>query len=381
MSARVPGLATRAATERYAQTFGSACAAGHYSDFLNLHLRLSSLGIGTFPGVATDAVDAAYAGIVHRAVLAGINVFDTAAHYRYGRSARALGEGLRRAFADGVERAQVFVVAKGGFLAFDDGPPADAARWFDAHVVARGLGRREDLAGQHCLSPRYVEAQLEAVRAATGLDSLDAFLLDQPEVHYAALGKERAHRRMAEVFEVLERAARDGRIGCYGISSFDALRVETDAVLFQSLTSLLALAERAAHAAGGDARTRHALRIVQLPFNQAMTEGFTRFSQATGEGNVASSIQAAHQLRVYAMASHVMGKGAFAGTGADAVRARLANLPNDAQRALQFARSTPGIGTALVGVSTPAHLDDVLAVARTAPLARADYLRLFERVP
>ncbi len=381
MSARVPGLATRAATERYAQTFGSACAAGHYSDFLNLHLRLSSLGIGTFPGAATDAVDAAYAGIVHHAALAGINVFDTAAHYRYGRSARALGEGLRRAFADGVERAQVFVVAKGGFLAFDDGPPADVARWFDAHVVAPGLGRREDLAGQHCLSPRYVEAQLEAVRAATGLDSLDAFLLDQPEVHYAALGKERAHRRMAEVFEALERAARDGRIGCYGISSFDALRVETDAVLFQSLTSLLALAERAAHAAGGDARTRHALRIVQLPFNQAMTEGFTRFSQATGEGNVASSIQAAHQLRVYAMGSHAMGKGAFAGTGAESVRARLADLPNDAQRALQFARSTPGIGTALVGVSTPAHLEDVLAVARTPPLARADYLRLFERVP
>ena len=95
---------------------------------------------------------------------------------------RALGEGLRRAFADGVERAQVFVVAKGGFLAFDDGPPADVERWFDAHVVARGLGRREDLAGQHCLSPRYVEAQLEAVRAATGLDSIDAFLLDQPAI-------------------------------------------------------------------------------------------------------------------------------------------------------------------------------------------------------
>ena len=48
---------------------------------------------------------------------------------------------------------------------------------------------------------------------------------------------------------------------------------------------------------------------------------------------VASSIQAAYQLRVYAMASHVMGKGAFAGTGAESVRARLADLPNDAQRA------------------------------------------------
>jgi len=257
---------------------------------------------------------------------------------------RALGEGLRRAFADGVERAQVFVVAKGGFLAFDDGPPADAARWFDAHVVARGLGRREDLAGQHCLSPRYVEAQLEAVRAATGLDSLDGFLLDQPEVHYAALGKERAHRRMAEVFEVLERAARDGRIGCYGISSFDALRVETDAVLFQSLTSLLALAERAAHGRGrrcpSAACPPHRAAAVQSGHDRGLHPVFA----GDREGNVASSIQAAHQLRVYAMASHAMGKGAFAGTGAESVRARLADLPNDAQRALQFARSTRGSG-------------------------------------
>ncbi|HSD42239.1 MAG TPA: aldo/keto reductase [Burkholderiales bacterium] len=379
MSATIPGLATRAATERYSQTFGSACAAGHFSDFLNLHLRLSSLGLGTFPGAATDEVDEAYAAIVHRAALAGINVFDTAAHYRYGRSARALGEGLRRAFAGGVAREQVYVVAKGGFLAFDGGAPDDLDRWFDAHVVARGLGGRDDLAGQHCLSAGYLIQQLDAVRAATGLETLDAFLLDQPEVHYAAAGKERAHRKMTGVFEALERAVRDGRIGCYGISSFDAFRVETDAVSFQSLTSLLALAEKAARVAHGNDRARHALRIVQLPFNQAMTEGFTRFSQVTGQGNLASTVQAAHQLRVYAMASHVMGKGAFAAAAAGSVRARLSGLANDARRALQFARSTPGIGTALVGVSTPAHLDDALAVARTAPLERADYLALFER--
>jgi aryl-alcohol dehydrogenase-like predicted oxidoreductase len=379
MSARVPGLASRAATERYVRTFGAACPAGHYSDFLDLRLRLSSLGIGTFPGAATDEVDEAYARIVYRAALAGINVFDTAAHYRYGRSARALGEGLRRAFADGVAREQVFVVAKGGFLRFDDGVPADIGRWFDANVAARGLGGREDLAGQHCLSAAHVAAQLDAVREATGLEALDAFLLDQPEVHYAVIGKERSHRKMAVAFEALEHAVIDGRIACYGVSSFAAFRVETDALLFQSLTSLQGLAEQAARAAHGPERARHALRLVQLPFNPAMTEGFTRFSQATGQGNVASTLQAAHQLRLYAMSSHALGKGAFAHAVPDPIRARLAGLANDAQRALQFARSTPGIGTALVGVSTPAHLDDVLAVARTPPLAKADYLALYER--
>ena len=53
------GHATRRGTEAYAASFGARCDAGHFSDFLNLHLKLSSLGLGTFPGAATEEVDAA----------------------------------------------------------------------------------------------------------------------------------------------------------------------------------------------------------------------------------------------------------------------------------------------------------------------------------
>jgi len=387
MTGLVPGYATRSATEAYARTFGVACGAGHYSDFLNLHLKLSSLGVGTFPGAASDDVDEAYARIVRTAALAGINVFDTAAHYRYGRSARALGEGLRRAFADGVAREQVFVVAKGGFLAFPDGVPDDVEAWFDANVAARGLGTRADRSGNHLIAPQYVVAQLDALRAALGLETIDAFLLDQPEIHIAAIGKEAANRKILAVFEALEAARAADKLRGYGIATFDGLRVETDAPLFESIASLLGLAEKAAEKVArkaarpgsGRAEVGHGFRVIQFPFNQAMTEAFTRFSQATGAGNIASSIQAAHQLRVYAMASHTLGKGLLAGQCADAVAATLADLPNDAQRAMQFNRSTPGIGTSLVGISDPAHLDDLLGVARRAPLARADYLKLYER--
>jgi aryl-alcohol dehydrogenase-like predicted oxidoreductase len=378
MTGRIAGAGTRAGTNAYAQSHAAGCGAGHFSDFLNLHLKLASLGIGTFPGAATDAVDAAYEAIVARAALGGINVFDTAAHYRYGRSMRALGSGLRRAFEAGVAREQVFVVAKAGFLAFDDRPPEDLARWFDAHIAARGLGTLPDLAGHHLLTPQYIVHQLDRLRDALGLDTIDALLVDQPEVHVPVAGKERMHRRLGAAFAALEQQVKLGTIGCYGISSFHGFRVETDAAVFQSLTSLLGLAEKAAALVHG-AGARHALRVVQLPFNQAMTEGFTRFSHATGQGNVASTIQAAHQLRVYVMATHSMGKGVLAREASDAVRAKLVALPNDAQRALQFNRSTPGIGTSLVGISTPAHLDDALAVARLAPIEKAAYLSLYER--
>lgn len=375
----ISGSATRAATIDYQCGFGARCAPRHYSDFLNQHLKLSSLGLGSFPGAATDAVDAAYEDIVARALKAGINVIDTAAHYRYGRSMRAVGEGLRRAFAAGVTREQIYVVAKGGFLRFDDGPPADLPGWFEASIARKGLGTREDLTGVHCLAPGYIAAQIDELREALGLETLDAFLIDQPEVHIPRLGKEELNRRLQTVFAVCEQAVRQDKIRSYGIATFAALRVETDHALFQSLPSLLGLAGRAAGLVQRDDQARHHFRVIQLPFNQAMTEGFTRFSQATGQGNVASTLQAAHQLKVFVIGSHGLAKGALATQCADAAHEAMPDLTNDAQRALQFNRSTPGLGVSLAGISTPWHLEDLLAVAARAPLAREAYLRMYRR--
>lgn len=373
----IPGSATRAGTEAVVRN--ATCAPGHYSDFVNQHLKLSSLGVGTFPGAATDAVDAAYADIVARALVSGINVIDTAAHYRYGRSMRAVGEGLRRSFAAGVTREQVYVVAKGGFLRFDDGLPADLAAWFEARIARKGLGTRDDLTGVHCLAPGHIAAQIDELREALGLETLDAFLIDQPEVHIPRLGKEELNRRLQTAFAVCEQAVRQHKIRSYGISTFDALRVETDHVLFQSLPSLLGLAERAAALVQRDEQARHHFRVLQLPFNQAMNEGFTRFSQATGQGNVASTLQAAHQLKLFVIGSHGLAKGALAGQCADAVREAMSDFANDAQRALQFNRSTPGLGVSLAGISTPRHLEDLLAVANRVPLAREAYLKMYRR--
>ena len=361
------------------QAAGAICAPGHYSDFLNLHLQLSTLGIGTFPGTASDAVDANYAAVVDRALQSGINVIDTAAHYRYGRSMRAVGEGLRRAFAAGIARDQVYVVAKGGFLRFEDGPPPDLKAWFDAQIARKGLGTEDDLTGMHCLAPGYIAQQIDELREALGLATLDAFLIDQPEVHIPRIGKEQLNRRLQTAFAVCEQAARQDKICSYGISTFDGLRTDTDHTLFESLTSLLALAENAAQIVNRGAHARHQFRVAQLPFNAMMNEGFTRFNQATGQGNVASTLQAAHQLRVFVMGSHGLAKGQLAVHGVDALRAAMPDMANDAQRALQFNRSTPGLGVSLAGISTPAHLDDLLAVAAQPPLPREQYLRLYRR--
>ena len=116
-----------------------------------------------------------------------------------------------------------------------------------------------------------------------------------------------------------------------------------------------------------------------MPFNQVMQEGFTRFSQTTGQGNIGSTIQAAHQLGVYLMASHTLFKGHLATQAMDAVMQSMTMLPNHAQQAIQFNRSTPGVGTTLVGISTPAHLQDALAVARIEPMEKTAYLKMYQR--
>jgi aryl-alcohol dehydrogenase-like predicted oxidoreductase len=198
-------------------------------------------------------------------------------------------------------------------------------------------------------------------------------------VHIPRLGKEELHRRLQTAFAVCEQAVRQHKICSYGIATFEAFRVETDHLLFQSLASLLGLAENAARIVNRDAPARHHFRVVQLPFNPVMNEGFTRFSQATGQGNVASTLQAAHQLRIFVMGSHGLAKGRLAASGIDALRTAMPELPNEAQRTLQFNRSTPGLGVSLAGISAPQHLDDLLAVAAMPPLSREAYLRMYRR--
>ena len=372
----IPGAANSLASKKYAERFIAAgLPEGHYSDFLNTRIKLSSLGVGTFPGAPDEVTDLAVAAIVAQALQSGINVVDTGANYRYGRAGRAVGAGIAKALQAGIQREEFFVLGKGGFLTFPEGKPDDLDRFFAQEVEGKGRGKKEDLAhGIHCLSPEYLLWQLDELRAQTGLATIDAFLVDQPEVQIPLIGKEQVYRKLIDVFAALEGAVAEGKLRHYGISTFHACRVETDNPLFQSMTSLLGLAEKAA----GEGK-RHHLRIVELPFNALMPEAYTRFSQVTGQGNIASTIQAAYQLKLTVMASHSLGKGLLGREEVPSLQQAMPDLANAAQRAMQFVRSTPGIAVTLVGMSNPMHLSDFLAVAQQEPLQRQQFLAMFEK--
>src|SRR5262245_26273717 len=168
---RIAGSATAEGTARYhARTQGG-------SPRRLGELTLSSVGIGTYLGPDDDAGDARYQEAVERALDGGIQVIDTAVNYRSQRSERAIGRALRAAIDAGrVRRDEVVVATKGGYLPFDGARPRDARRYIEETFVRTGIMQPSDLvAGCHCMTPRYVEDQIERSRRNLGLDTLDVY--------------------------------------------------------------------------------------------------------------------------------------------------------------------------------------------------------------
>lgn len=371
----IEGFANSKSSREYKERFDFP--EGQFHEYLKTRIWLSAFGIGTFGGTVDSITDETIAKVVEQAALSGINVFDTAAHYRYGRSPNALGQGLKAAIDQGIPRTALFVVAKGGFLTFPDGKPEDFQQWFQSNIEEKGLGTKADLANNvHLISPEYIDWQIDYCREQLGLKTLDAFLLDQPEIHIPLIGKEELNKKIGKVFITLEKAVKERRIQGYGVSAFHGFRLETDDPGFQSITSMLGWAEKAAKEVQDAPTAKHSFRIIQFPFNQVLLEAFTRFNHATGEGNIASTVQAAYQLGVYPMASHSLFKGHLAKQSLEIVAERLKNL-SPVERALQFNRSTPGIKTSLVGISKIDHLAPLLKVAAMPVLERKMYLSMY----
>jgi aryl-alcohol dehydrogenase-like predicted oxidoreductase len=55
----------------------------------------------------------------------------------------------------------------------------------------------------------------------------------------------------------------------------------------------------------------------------------------------------------------------------------LKGLSTDAQRAIQFVRSTPGVTTALVGMARRAHVDENMAVAAVPIASVEEFVGMF----
>ena len=353
--------ATPAATAAFVR------ARGRRADFYRMHggLTLSSLGMGTYLGEPDDAFDTAYAQAAVHAVSRGVNVLDSAANYRFQRSERALGRAIRALAAQGIARESLVLCTKGGFLAFDGAVPENPKAWFERTFVKPGIADYVDLVdGVHCMAPRYLQHQIGQSLANLGIDRIDVYYVHNPEMQLRLLTPPAFRKRLLAAFVQLEQEAADGRIGAYGLATWDGFRLAPGTGGYLSLDEVVATAREAA---GG---TPH-FGFVQLPYNMAMTEALTLRNQGDRAFLEAA---AAHGIGVITSAALLQAK--VLGKIPASLREKTGGS-TDAQAALQFARSAPGVLTSLVGMSSVAHVEDNLAVGDLAPIEPKAYAAFF----
>ena len=115
----------------------------------------------------------------------------------------------------------------------------------------------------------------------------------------------------------------------------------------------------------------------RLPYNLGMTEALSRANQHL-DTRALPMIEAAHALDITLIASASLLQGKFAHDLPPFI-AKALGLESDAERALQFVRSTPGITTALVGMSRAEHARANLRLAAIPPASEESFSKLFER--
>ncbi len=330
--------ATSEGTTRFADRFPEYGSAGFYRSAMGL--TIASLGIGTYLGAADDAVDEQYTDALIAAAESGINLFDCAINYRKQRSERCIGAALGQ-----LQRDEMVICTKAGFLT----PGA----------VPDFLKPEQMVGGMHSMDPDFLTDQIERSRANLGVDTIDIFYLHNPETQLGFLTREEFDGRIGAAFARLESLVAEGKIRWYGAATWNGFRQK-------GALSLPQMAE-IAHIEGG---AEHHFRFIQLPFNVEMVEAFVEKPE-----NV---LDAALRLGIATVASATLSQTRVLDQMPEKLAGRMPGLETHAQRAIQFTRSTPGIAAALVGMSRRGHVIENVGVARVAPIAREEYLRLYQ---
>jgi len=361
--------ATTEGTARYAKRFAGSAASGPFRAAQTW--TVSSVGIGTYLGQPDDKTDGGYAASIIAAVENGINVIDTAINYRFQRSERSVGSALKELAQKGFSRDEVILCTKGGYLTPDGSMPSEPNEYFYREYIQPGIFKPNEIVqGSHCITPRFLENQLSRSLRNLGVDSIDVYYLHNPETQLAEVSRPDFLERIRDAFIFLESAVATGKIQFYGVATWNGFRQDSAA---RDSLQLSEFEQLACDIAG----EKHRFRFVQLPFNLAMPEALTLGNQSFA-GTAKTVMETASELGITLIASASLFQGQVT-RNLPAFVAQALGLQSDAERALQFVRSSPGITTALVGMSHAEHVRANVRLVGVPPATVGDFSKLFAR--
>lgn len=262
----LPGRATPEATKprSLASTFGSRRRRLHEGG-----PWVSMVGFGCYRVGFSPALGGPESGAtLEEALRRGVNLVDTSSNYGNGQSELLVGRTLAKLVAEGVvSREEVVLVTKAGYIQGNnmelakrrvvEGRPFPEVSEFGADVW-------------HCIHPEFLRDQVDRSRERLGVETIDVFLLHNPEYLLKKLeldgvpvarARETFYERLGRAFSCLEALADEGKIACYGLSSNTLGMPDDDPSSVNLKTCFeIAMACKPAH---GESR----FKVAQMPFN------------------------------------------------------------------------------------------------------------------
>jgi len=366
-----PGRATPEGTRRFA--LASPACAEHFNT--PDRLAISSLALGTRQGEPGGVDDLLYRSSLETMLDRGCNVINTALSDRMQTSERAMGATLRRAIAtEAVKRDEVVVITKGGYLVGDPdfAHSREAVRKYLIETYLHsGIVDPERLVNGHCITPSFLRDQIARSRLNLGVETIDYYLVQEPEIHLRDLGPDGFRKALVELFAGLEEEVALGHIAAYGLCTWDGFLVPHTE---RNHLSVFEAFEAALEAGSGD----HHLRAIQMPYGLAVGEAAVLTSQLAG-GDTSSVVEMLRDTGTMMLASAPLYGGRLIGRVPDFVRNTFPEARSDAQCALQFVRSSAGITSAVVGLREPDHVAHACELAALPPGAPELAAQLFQR--
>ncbi len=184
----------------------------------------------------------------------GGNLIDTSANYGDGASEELVGEVLRD-----WPREKVILVTKGGYIQGQNMALAQQRGFLEVVEYGPGIW--------HSIHPEFLATQIELSCARLQQDSVDVYLLHNPEYFLEDIAHRREvtaadhdefYRRIGEAFRFLEEMASRGKLRWYGVSSNNFGQAASEATA-TSVARCLQQAESITKS--------HRFRVVQLPLN------------------------------------------------------------------------------------------------------------------
>lgn len=335
-----------------------------YKQFLDL--KLSELGIGTYLGEPDEETSDRYRQVIIKAAGLGINVVDTAINYRNMESERAVGQALKE-----IDRKKIIISTKGGYFPIDHRQKIqDIGRYIKENFIDKNIFTKEDITPYgNILTPSYIDWSFEKSLQNLETDYIDIYFLHNPEDQLTVFERDKFYRKVWTVFRLLEGKVSEGKIRYYGIATWNGLRADVSDRQHLNLQDLVKIAKEV----GGE---NHHFKFIQLPYNLAMTEAYTKKNQKI-DGNLYSVFEASQKLGLYTYISAPLFQGRVLRQFPDNIKAMF-KVEKDSHVPIQFVRSTPAVGTVLIGTSKQEHLYENIQIENYPKLTQKEFEKIIK---